>query len=356
MIEFETFLLDFIKNVKKEKKHRTYVVYLNSAKAWMCYLRGKRLEVTKRKDEDEYRLVKINGAEERITYLSDLDSPFLLLGFKRKRLITFSRNIKTGKKKLTGRTVNIDLNFLRNMLNEAKVKYNPAVGKEVKRYKENKDDPVIVDFDIEERLLEAYCKDPQKKHMPAITLLYLYTGMRMREVLNLEKGRVDLNKGIIKLIDTKNGETREIPLIPLLTNLLNEAMNNTSKDNPYVFPNPRNGKPYTKINKSLKSTMKAIGIDHYKVHWLRHSFCSRMKEAGVDDKTIMEIGGWKTRSMVDRYSHPSMEHKRSAIEKIQTRKNEHLRPGVPLKITLGDKQDQSFNLTTTLNSVNINAI
>ena len=178
----------------------------------------------------------------------------------------------------------------------------------------------------------------------------------MREVLNLEKNRLDLNKGIIKLVDTKNGETREIPLIPLLTNLLNEAMNSTSKDNSYVFPNPKNGKPYTKINRSLKTTMKEIGIEHYKVHWLRHSFCSRMKEAGVDDKTIMEIGGWKTRCMVDRYSHPSMEHKRSAIEKIQTRKNEHSRDGVPLKITLGAKQNQSLNLTNTPNGDNINAI
>jgi len=174
-----------------------------------------------------------------------------------------------------------------------------------------------------------------------------------REVLNLEKGRVDLNKGIIKLVDTKNGETRDIPLIPFLTNLLNGAINRTPKDNPYVFPNPRNGKPYTKINKSLKTTMKEIGVGHYKVHWLRHSFCSRMKEAGIDDKTIMEIGGWKTRSMVDRYSHPSMEHKRSAIEKIQIRKNKHFREKVPLKITLGAKQNHSLNLTTTLNSANI---
>jgi hypothetical protein len=58
-----------------------------------------------------------------------------------------------------------------------------------------------------------------------------------------------------------------------------------------------------------------------------------MKEAGIDDKTVMEIGGWKTRSMVDRYSHPSMEHKRNAIGKIQTRKNEHFQEKVPQKTT-----------------------
>jgi integrase len=185
--------------------------------------------------------------------------------------------MKNGKN-LTGRTVNIDLNFLRHMLNDAKVKYNPAIGKEVKRYKENKDDLVIVDFEIEEKLMEAFGDDSQRKHMPTITLIYLYTGMRMREVLDLEKNKVDLEKGVIKLIDTKNGEIREVPLIHLLTNLLDKAINNSPKDNPYVFPNPGTGKPYTKINKCLKTTMKEIGIDHYKVHWLRHSFCSRMKE------------------------------------------------------------------------------
>jgi len=102
--------------------------------------------------------------------------------------------------------------------------------------------------------------------------------------------------------------------------------------------------------------MKEIGIDHYKVHWLRHSFCSRMKEAGVDDKTVMEVGGWKTRSMVDRYSHPSREHKRKAIEKIQSRKKEHFQNVVPPKIPLGKKQKQLSNLTNPPSGVNIGTI
>ena len=63
--------------------------------------------------------------------------------------------------------------------------------------------------------------------------------MRMREVLDLEKARVYLSKGIIKLEDTKNGERREVPLIPSLTKMLDEAINRSPNDNPYVFPNPQ---------------------------------------------------------------------------------------------------------------------
>ena len=68
----------------------------------------------------------------------------------------------------------------------------------------------------------------------------------------------------------------------------------------------------------------------------------------MDAPTIMEIGGWKTDSMVRRYSHPSMDHKRRAIEKIQQ--------GVPLIFTTDKQIEQPSNLTTTLSSVNIKTI
>jgi hypothetical protein len=38
--------------------------------------------------------------------------------------------------------------------------------------------------------------------------------------------------------------------------------------------------------------------------------------AGVDLRTIQELGSWKTLAMVERYSHLSRDHKRAAIEKI----------------------------------------
>lgn len=39
--------------------------------------------------------------------------------------------------------------------------------------------------------------------------------------------------------------------------------------------------------------------------------------AGVDLRTIQHLGGWKTLSMVERYTHLSPDHTRQAIERLQ---------------------------------------
>ena len=38
-------------------------------------------------------------------------------------------------------------------------------------------------------------------------------------------------------------------------------------------------------------------------HVLRHTFASRLAMAGVDLRTIQELGGWRSLEMVERYAH-----------------------------------------------------
>lgn len=51
-------------------------------------------------------------------------------------------------------------------------------------------------------------------------------------------------------------------------------------------------------------------------HALRHTFASRLVAAGVDLRTVQELGGWRTLSMVQRYAHLSPGHLAAAVEKI----------------------------------------
>ena len=51
-------------------------------------------------------------------------------------------------------------------------------------------------------------------------------------------------------------------------------------------------------------------------HALRHTFASRLVAAGVDLRTVQELEGWKTLSMVQRYAHLSPGHLAAAVEKI----------------------------------------
>jgi site-specific recombinase XerC len=51
-------------------------------------------------------------------------------------------------------------------------------------------------------------------------------------------------------------------------------------------------------------------------HSLRHTFASRLVVAGVDLRTVQELGGWRTLSMVQRYAHLAPDHLAAAVEKI----------------------------------------
>jgi hypothetical protein len=72
-----------------------------------------------------------------------------------------------------------------------------------------------------------------------------------------------------------------------------------------------------------------------------------MCELGVDEATIRELGGWKTKNMIDRYAHPSWNHKREALKRLEK---------VPPKLPPNKNQAHTSDLTTTLTSDNIKII
>jgi hypothetical protein len=51
-------------------------------------------------------------------------------------------------------------------------------------------------------------------------------------------------------------------------------------------------------------------------HVLRHIFASRLAMAGVDPRTIQELGGRASLEMVRRYTHLNPTHKAEAVERI----------------------------------------
>ena len=177
------------------------------------------------------------------------------------------------------------------------------------------------------------------QHAKDMVQIALHTGMREGEIFNLLKENVDFSKRIIHVTITKNWEIRNIPMSDLLTKVLKGAIDRSPKDNPYVFPSPKTGKPFTSIKTTFTKAVKRIGLEGFRFHDLRHTWCSRMCELGIDETTIRELGGWKTRSMIDRYAHPSMNHKRKALEKLSR---------VPLNFTLSKNRRHPSNLTTTL--------
>ncbi|HUX18668.1 MAG TPA: site-specific integrase [Acidithiobacillus sp.] len=139
------------------------------------------------------------------------------------------------------------------------------------------------------------------------TELALETAARVDEILSVELRDVDLVRRIVIFRDTKNEDTRGVPLTVRATEIFREAIETyPRKGTNLVFPgNPgRDGirRPYT-MNKVWKTALERAGIQGLHFHDLRHESTSRLVEMGLSDTKTRQITGHKTAQMMDRYTH-----------------------------------------------------
>ena len=85
----------------------------------------------------------------------------------------------------------------------------------------------------------------------------------------------------------------------------------------HVFINPRTGRPYTDLKKSFGTACRLARISDLHWHDLRHTFGTRLGEAGYNAFEIMELMGHSDIKTSLRYVHPTTERKRTAVEAVQ---------------------------------------
>ena len=208
-------------------------------------------------------------------------------------------------------TVNREVSCLKRILNVAvewrKLQNNPI--RQVKPYKEPKNTERFLSEEEAKRLLVA-CSSSLR----LIVLTALHTGMRKQEIFGLTWDRVNLNDRSFKLVDTKNGEPRAVPLNATMMTLLESL----PRSGEYVFTNSR-GQRYHCIKSVFASALRRADIKHLRFHDLRHTWASWLVMNRVDLLTVKELGGWKSLAMVQRYAHLSDEHLRNAVETLDRR-------------------------------------
>ncbi|MBU2541336.1 MAG: tyrosine-type recombinase/integrase [Candidatus Omnitrophica bacterium] len=216
-------------------------------------------------------------------------------------------------KEVSPATVNRALACFKSMYNRAiewgKARDNPVL--KVKLFKENNKRLRYLEKEEIIKLL-AKCS----KHLKPIVIVALNTGMRRGEILNLKWQDCDFRRGIIHLLNTKNGDKREIPM----NEKVKTALIRTKKhsESPYVFCNDK-GEPYGNVRKSFFTAMRKAGIINFRFHDLRHSFASHLVMSGVDLNTVRELLGHKSLKMTLRYSHLSPDHKKRAVDVLSKR-------------------------------------
>ncbi len=159
----------------------------------------------------------------------------------------------------------------------------------------------------EEARLLAKCAEPLR----TIVLLGTNCGLRLKsEALTLRWADVDVGRRTLTVAAAyaKSGISRTVSL----NSVMLDALSRLPKRSEFVFAKGT-GKPYHAI-RGFHAACQRAGLTGVTPHTMRHSFATRLVENGVDLRTVQELGGWATLSLVQRYAHVSPSRKADAVE------------------------------------------
>jgi integrase len=171
--------------------------------------------------------------------------------------------------------------------------------------------------DERERLL-AECKRSDNPALYPAVVLALSTGARRMELMTLKWAKIDFNRRVIVLHETKNGERRSLPLVGHALDVLRERAKVRRIDSELVFPG-NNPRVPVDLRASFESALKRAGVTDFRWHDLRHSCASYLAMNGASLAEIAEVLGHKTLQMVKRYAHLSEAHTSRVVERMAER-------------------------------------
>ena len=151
-------------------------------------------------------------------------------------------------------------------------------------------------------------------HLAVLVRFDLATGCRAAEITGLEWNRVDLNRHNAWLNKTKNGTPRGVPLNVDAIEVLKEQI---GKNLTHCFTFQGEPIRWQITNTAWHTALTKTGIEDFRFHDLRHTWASWHRQAGTSCDELKDLGGWKSRTMVDRYAKFATENLLSAASRIE---------------------------------------
>lgn len=159
-----------------------------------------------------------------------------------------------------------------------------------------------------------------------IVMIYIYTGLRATELLEVTKENVDIEgRIIIAGKKTDAGRDRRIPIHHAIMPLIEKRMKEdgitlitrepiTKKDN-----NKRMPVNYRQlVDMHWNPLMEKLNME-YTIHYTRHTLATMMREANIEEDIRKLILGHKSTDVTDRYTHHPDEMLLEAIDKLPNR-------------------------------------
>jgi integrase len=246
------------------------------------------------------------------------------------------RNVKTGKhgrsivrggKGAATRTVRLMGSVFTYAQNQGYLKQNPCRGVQLYRDKRSERFLSIQEFGrlgetlrlaetagLPRRSSEGKPEGPGEviaPHVIAAFRLLMFTGCRLREILDLRWENVDFERGVLNLPDSKTGRKKILvpaPVIQVLTTL--------DRRGDYVIAGKDPNRPKADLQRPWKRITQYAQLGSLRIHDLRHSYASIGAAGGMGLIALGKLLGHSSPSTTQRYAHLADDPLRLASEHI----------------------------------------
>lgn len=212
---------------------------------------------------------------------------------------------------VSGSTTNRDLNLISHVINVARKEWGIHVENPIamiRRPPENRARNRRLASGEEEKLLAELEETTRSERgtyeqggsrnpwMRPLVILALETAMRRGELLSLRWADVFLADRFVRLHETKNGESRDVPLSTRAYGVLAGLPRHISGR---VFPTTADA-----VKKAFVRSVQRADLGDLHFHDLRHEATSRIAEKLDNVLELSAVTGHKTLTMLKRYYHP----------------------------------------------------
>lgn len=155
-----------------------------------------------------------------------------------------------------------------------------------------------------------------------ITRLWILTGCRRQEIVELKWGEVDFERGLLTLADSKTGQSIR-PLSGAAIGLLNTIPHDSNSD--YVFP-ADSGEGYFQGTKKIWPNIVAkAGLKDVTPHTLRHTMGAIATSSGEALAMIGAILGHANMRLTMIYAHIDYDPMKEAADRVGNKINDVLK-------------------------------
>ncbi len=196
--------------------------------------------------------------------------------------------------------------FFRWLLEEGEIRDNPMERMKPPRLPE---EPPPVLREAELRAILAACERDKSfagRRDEAVLRIFMDTGARRGEVLNLGFADVDLEQGLLR-VRGKGSRTRLVPIGALTVRAVDRYLRARAKhpgaDLAVLWIGKKGRLTESGLGELVRDRGLQAGIPgRVHPHLFRHAYAHMMLAAGMQETDLMAVVGWRSRDMVARYA------------------------------------------------------